>query len=45
MSVDEKYVTISFHLVRDGETWLGDDLEVYKSDAVLVFHVINKDIS
>lgn len=45
MSVDEKYVTISFHLVRDGETWLGDDLEVYKSDAVLVLHVINKDIS
>lgn len=39
MSVDEDYVTISFHLVRDGETWLGDDLEEYRQDAILVMNV------
>ncbi|MCQ2211611.1 MAG: hypothetical protein MJZ34_15120 [Paludibacteraceae bacterium] len=44
MSVDEDYVTISFHLVRDGETWLGDDLEVYKLDAILVMHVKNEGV-
>ena len=42
MSVDENYVTISFHMERKGETWLGDDLEVYKSDAILVMNVKNE---
>ena len=42
MSVDENYVNISFHMERKGETWLGDDLEVYKSDAILVMNVKNE---
>ena len=39
MGVDENYVTISFHMVRDGESWLGNDLEAYKLEAILVMNV------
>ena len=42
MSVDEDYVTISFHLIRIGETWLVDDLEEYQLDAVLVMTVLQE---
>lgn len=41
MSIDESYVTISFHKIREGESWLGDDLEAYKLDSILVMNVRN----
>lgn len=36
MSIDDSYVSISFHMVREGESWLMDDLEEYKQEAILV---------
>lgn len=40
MSIDEDYVTISFHKIRIGETWLEDSLEEYQLDAVLVMTIL-----
>ena len=36
MSIDESYVMVSFNMLREGESWLRDDLEEYKSEAILV---------
>lgn len=40
MSIDEDYVTISFHKIRIGETWLEDSLEECQLDAVLVMSIL-----
>jgi len=40
MSIDENYVTISFHMIRKGESWIDEDLEKYKLDAVLVMTIL-----
>jgi hypothetical protein len=31
--------TVRFHQIRPGENWIADDLEGYKSEAILVFDV------
>lgn len=38
-SSSDRTCTIRFHQIRSGEDWVADDLEGYKSEAVLVFDV------
>ena len=35
----ESGCTVRFHQIRSGETWIAEDLEGYKSDAILVLDV------
>lgn len=39
MSIDEDYVTISFHKIRKGESWISEDLEEFQIDAVVVMTI------
>jgi hypothetical protein len=37
----ESACTVRFHQIRTGENWIADDIEGYKSEAVLVFDVMS----
>jgi len=36
---EERDCTVRFHQIRSGENWIAEDLEGYKSEALLVFDV------
>jgi hypothetical protein len=36
---DDRDCTVRFHQIRPGEDWIAEDLEGYKSEAILVFDV------
>jgi hypothetical protein len=39
LSEDDGECTVRFHRIRLGENWIAEDLEGYKSEAILVFDV------
>jgi hypothetical protein len=36
---DDRDCTVRFHQIRSGEDWISEDLEGYKSEAILIFDV------
>jgi hypothetical protein len=40
VSIRDHEATVRFHLIREGNQWLADDLNSYKNEAILVYDTI-----